>query len=102
MVMIHGAYKKAGLSSTFGFLVVLLLATVAATAQDDDISVDIQATHLFGYRAATWVPIDLVVKNNKRDFTGWVEIRTYQNDTLEKPIYRLPVDSRASVMIGSQ
>ena len=75
----------------FSLFVVLLLAA-AATAQDSDIKVDIRVNHSFAYRAATWVPVDVFVKNDKRDFTGWVEIRAYEGGELGKPIYRLPVD----------
>ena len=57
-----------------------------------DIMVNIFVNYGFAYRQGTWVPVNVLVKNDKEDFSGWVEIRTYGIDDLESPIYRVPAD----------
>jgi len=63
-----------------------------------EIAIDLIVNYGFGYRARTWVTVDAFVRNPVRDVKGWLEIRVYQGDVLESPIYRVPAESPKSSM----
>lgn len=59
----------------------------------EDITVNINVNHGFAYRPNTWVSVDLLVLNTKKDISGWLELRAYAGEDLESPIYRVPLES---------
>ncbi|MCF6284795.1 MAG: hypothetical protein L3K26_06370, partial [Candidatus Hydrogenedentes bacterium] len=71
-----------------------MLFSVAADAQDKSILLDMSINYGVAFRDASWVPIDIFVRNTERDVKGYVEIRTYNfNGDLQSPTYRLPAES---------
>jgi hypothetical protein len=80
-------------------LLVLLLAALAipgrASAKDKLGSIQIEppiVNYGSAYRDGTWAPVDVVVKNDDFNITGWVEVRLLAGNTAQSPIYRLPAD----------
>ena len=61
--------------------------------QEETILVDLNVNYRLGYRDGSWVPVDVVVKNTKFDVTGHIEVRTYVENELQSPIYRIPAQS---------
>jgi len=61
--------------------------------EDGEILVNMFVNYGFAYRQGTWVPVDVFIRNDQEDVKGWVELRTYADDDLESPIYRLPAES---------
>lgn len=61
-------------------------------APDDDIIVNIEPRYLTAYRDGSWVPVDVVIRNDKHDINGWVELRRKAGDVVQSPIYRVPAD----------
>jgi len=61
--------------------------------EDGEILVNMFVNYGFAYRQGTWVPVDVFIRNKQEDVEGWVEVRTYADDELESPIYRLPAES---------
>lgn len=46
------------------------------------------------YRDGRWVPVDVIVSNNKRDVSGYVEIATYGvSGQRQSPVYRVRAES---------
>lgn len=73
-------------------------AAPSSVADLKEIAIDLIVNYGFGYRARTWVTVDAFVRNPVRDVKGWLEIRVYQGDMLESPIYRVPAESPKSSM----
>lgn len=77
--------------------VVVLAAAVHAWGQvrDNDIRVTIlDVGYNSAYRNGTWVPVDVLVENEREDITGYLEVRTLWNYTqVQSPVYRVPVES---------
>ncbi|MFC1734815.1 hypothetical protein ACFL1X_01770, partial [Candidatus Hydrogenedentota bacterium] len=59
----------------------------------DDIAVNIFINYGFAYRDKTWVPVDVVVRNDAFDISGHVELRTYSFGRLQSPTYSMPAES---------
>ena len=74
----------------------LWVQAVWAQPGEGDVFIDVNVNYRLGYRDGTWVPVDVLVDNRMRDFTGYVEVRTYAGDTLLSPVYRIPAQSPKS------
>jgi len=83
-------------------LIVLMLAALCgagAVAQSEtqlregELSIDIDIRFISSYRDGSWVPVDIIVNNNKRDIDGYLEVSAFQAGMLQPPAYRVPVDS---------
>ncbi|MCP4645375.1 MAG: hypothetical protein GY851_33335, partial [bacterium] len=72
-------------------LAVGCLCTVDVFAAEGDLTLNIFVNYGAAYRDGTWVPVDVFVKNEQRDISGSVEVRTYSNTgELQSPVYRVP------------
>jgi hypothetical protein len=71
-----------------------MLFAGAAIAQDESILLDMKVNFGVAFRDASWVPVDVFVRNTERDVRGYVEVRTFDfNGDLQSPTYRLPAES---------
>ena len=60
----------------------------------EEIVLDFSLNYGYAYRAQSWVPIDVFVRNDKVDVTGWVEVRLFDaQGELQSPIYRVEAQS---------
>lgn len=70
---------------------------LAAEAQDGaserDYLVDIDINYGFAYRDGSLVPIAVKFSNPRNSLQGWVEVRTYDVNGLQGPVYRRPIDA---------
>jgi hypothetical protein len=75
------------------------LAALAAIGQepqvvpDGDILADISTTFITAYKPGAWVPIDVMIHNNKKDIRGHMEVTVFTPSGPASPVYRVPVDS---------
>jgi len=80
--------------------IVGVLMCVAVMAQPADreaeFLLDLQVNYDGNYREGTWVPVDVLVTNDREDLEGFVEVRTYTGDQLQSPIYTTPAESPRS------
>lgn len=67
-------------------------AQTGGLPEDDDIIVNIEPRYITAYRDGSWVPVDVVIRNDKHDVNGWVELRCKVGDDVQSPIYRVPAD----------
>ncbi len=67
-------------------------AQTSGLPEDDDIIVNIEPRYITAYRDGSWVPVDVVIRNDKHDVNGWVELRCKVGDDVQSPIYRVPAD----------
>ncbi len=90
-----------GVRAAQGILATLLLALGAATSlaqsesqlREGELSIDIDVRFVSTYRDGSWVPIDIVVNNNKRDIEGYLEVLAISAGVTQPPVYRVQVDS---------
>jgi len=84
------------------WLIILLIAACCATdvgaqsesrLREGDLTIDIDVRFISSYRDGSWVPIDIIVSNNQRDITGYLEVVAMQAGVPQPPAYRIPVDS---------
>ncbi len=77
-----------------GALALALLLPALTHGQDESILVDLKVNFGVAFREASWVPVDVIVRNSERNVSGFVEVKTYDfNGTLQSPTYRLPAIS---------
>lgn len=85
-----------GVLAWFGVALASTLG-LAAEAQDEpserDYVVDIDINYGFAYRDGSLVPIDVKFRNPRNSIKGWVEVRTYDVNGLQSPVYRRPIDA---------
>lgn len=64
-------------------------------ARDNEIRVTIlDVGYNSAYRNGTWVPVDVIVENEREDISGYLEVRTFWNtNRVQSPVYRVPVES---------
>ncbi|MDZ4861456.1 MAG: hypothetical protein SGI88_20985 [Candidatus Hydrogenedentes bacterium] len=55
--------------------------------------VDVLPQFVTTLRPDSWVPVDILVNNNKQDISGSLQLTLLNNDDRLSPIYRLPIDS---------
>jgi len=67
-------------------------AQTSGLPEDDDIIVNIEPRYITAYRDGSWVPVDVVIRNDKHDVNGWVELRCKVGDDVQSPIYRVSAD----------
>jgi len=80
----------------WGLLVLAAGLGVPAAGQEStvqDISIEIGTHYLTAYRDSSWVPVDVVVRNTRRDVTGYLAVRLSSGGRAQAPVYRIPVDS---------
>ncbi len=88
-----------GVRNVLLLLAILFLAAstgVPARAQEppvQEIAIEISTNFLTAYRDGTWVPVDVIVRNTKKDITGELAIQLSSAGTPQAPVYRVPVDS---------
>lgn len=56
---------------------------------EGEISINLNVNYESAYREGAWVPVDVFVDNNSNDINGFVEVRTFNNDQLQSPVYRV-------------
>jgi len=83
----------------------LLLFPLTSLAQledekPEDIIVTVNVNYGSFYREGSWVPIDVLIDNNKKDVKGRLEIKTFTvSDIEQSPTYRIPIESyKGSIM----
>jgi len=75
-------------------LAIGLLCAGFAWAEEGDLTINVFVNYGAAYRDGTWVPVDVMVKNEDRDISGWVEVKTIsQGGEEQSPIYRVPAES---------
>ena len=78
---------------------VVWLATATGLAQEPqvlpegEIFADISTTFITAYKPGAWVPIDVMVHNNKKDIQGHMDVTVVSLSGATSPVYRAPVDS---------
>ncbi|HIJ65280.1 MAG TPA: hypothetical protein HPP77_04945 [Candidatus Hydrogenedentes bacterium] len=76
------------------FVGLLCLAAFAA-AQDEEraepVSLDVSVLFGSAYRVGTWSPVDVIVKNDGPDISGWIDAK-YEQNWGRSPMYRIPCD----------
>ncbi|MBI2434579.1 MAG: hypothetical protein HYV26_17120 [Candidatus Hydrogenedentes bacterium] len=82
---------------------VLALLLLAATAHAQDVeeppkpeglNINIFVNYGAAYREGTWAPVDVIVRNDQEDISGFVEVKLLsQIGTVKSPIYRVPAES---------
>lgn len=80
----------------WGLLVIAAGLCWPAAGQESnvqDISIEIGTHYLTAYRDSSWVPIDVVVRNTRKDVTGHLAVRLSSGGRAQAPVYRIPVDS---------
>jgi hypothetical protein len=60
---------------------------------DGEISIEVLPQFVTTFRQGSWVPVDVLVNNNKLDVSGALEITLKNFDEPQSPVYRLPVES---------
>ena len=94
----HGG-RGPGAQRIWLLVVALLIALISAPAEGQAKPDEIQLTILdvgynSAYRNGTWVPVDVIVENEKSDVSGYLEIRTYAAaGPVQSPVYRVPIES---------
>lgn len=84
---------------TTAILFIVALCAAAADAQretrvrEGELNIDIDVRFISSYRDGSWVPVDIIVSNNKRDINGYLEVKAFQAGMLQPPTYRIMVDS---------
>jgi len=69
------------------------LAAAQNKKRNDEILLSINVGYNSAYREDSWVPVDLLVRNEQRDIDGVLEVRTYNSaNQLQSPIYQIPAD----------
>ncbi|MEA3364867.1 MAG: hypothetical protein U9Q79_04425, partial [Candidatus Hydrogenedentes bacterium] len=79
-----------------GIVVLTACSGFGAYAQEapvQDITIEISTKFLTTYRDASWVPVDVLVRNTKKDVTGYLTLRLSSGGRDQAPVYRVPVDS---------
>lgn len=71
----------------------MCLPAPAQEARVQDISIEIATKFLTAYRDNSWVPVDIVVRNTKKDLTGHLTVELSSGGRTQAPLYRVPVDS---------
>ena len=83
-----------------GLAVLLLGLFSVANAQDngankddrEEIYLSVNVGYNTAYREKSWVPVDVIIRNEQADLEGMIEVRTYDHgNRLQSPIYHLPV-----------
>ncbi len=73
-------------------LAVLALVPAAASGQGG-MNVRLLVNHGSAFREGSWVPIDVLIDNDGRDASGWVEVRTLSvMGDAQSPIYRVKAE----------
>ncbi|MDX9974029.1 MAG: hypothetical protein RBU21_13680 [FCB group bacterium] len=67
-------------------------AGALAAKDEGDITVNLFVNYGSAFKDKTWAPVDVVVKNEREDVKGWIEVQTYSNDLLQSPVYRQPIE----------
>ncbi|NIA15888.1 MAG: hypothetical protein GWP08_17630, partial [Nitrospiraceae bacterium] len=61
---------------------------------EEEIVLDFSVNYGYAYRARSWAPVDVFVRNDKVDVSGWVEVRLYDVEgAVQSPIYRVRAES---------
>ena len=79
-----------------GMVVLTACGGFEACAQEapvQDITIEISTNFLVAYRDGTWVPVDVLVRNTKKDVAGYLTLRLSSGGREQAPVYRVPVDS---------
>lgn len=62
-------------------------------AAEGELQIDILPRFVSKFRERAWVPVDVIVTNNKQDISGVLEVTLLELDEPRSPIYRVPVES---------
>ncbi|MFO7976131.1 MAG: hypothetical protein R6V12_16020 [Candidatus Hydrogenedentota bacterium] len=79
-----------------GIVALAAYTGIEACAQEapvQDITIEISTHFLTAYRDGTWVPVDVIVRNTKKDITGHLALELSSGGRAQAPVYRVPVDS---------
>ncbi|MBX7255599.1 MAG: hypothetical protein K1Y02_04480 [Candidatus Hydrogenedentes bacterium] len=82
----------------FGWLV-CAFACAAAWTQDDasmregEFTVEIPPRFVTAYRDGTWVPVDVIVNNNRKDVSGYVQVELLSAMGVQSPVYAVPAET---------
>lgn len=90
-----GRSVRYGIVCVFSALALAFGVDASAQTRNDEIRVTIlDVGYNSAYRNGTWVPVDVLVENERSDVSGYLEVRTYwgSNQT-QSPVYRVPVES---------
>ncbi len=94
--MTHAGRISRGVTT---ILVTGLLVLMAHAQQDSgpipegQLLVDVMPQFITTMRANTWVPVDILVSNNKQNISGSLQLSLENNGDRLSPVYRLPVES---------
>lgn len=68
-------------------------AQLSADTKKKEIRLDVDVGYNTAYRNESWVPVEVIVTNEQRDFSGWIEVRTYDSSQrVQSPVYRVPAE----------
>lgn len=86
------------LSRSFAAWLVCLAATIGVaqapqTVPEGEIIADISTTFITAYKPGAWVPIDVMIHNNKVDISGHLDVTVLSASGPVSPTYRVAVDS---------
>ncbi len=65
----------------------------AGLPSEGQLLVDVMPQFITTFRERSWVPVDVLVSNNKQDISGALELTLMNNEDPRSPVYRLPVES---------
>ncbi|MCC6796602.1 MAG: hypothetical protein IT366_15885 [Candidatus Hydrogenedentes bacterium] len=65
----------------------------SSAAPEGQLLVDVLPQFITTYRERSWVPVDVLVRNNKQDISGTIDITMFTGEDPRSPAYRLPVES---------
>lgn len=75
------------------FISALTALQAFGQAVDTGIVVNIDVGYNTAYRDGSWVPVDVLIENEQRDFNGWAEVRVYDMaNVMQSPAYRVAAD----------
>ncbi len=75
------------------WIAMMLSAQEPQVVREGDIVADVSTTFITAYKPGNWVPIDVVLHNNKEDISGYLEVTVVGSSGTTSPIYRVPVES---------
>ncbi|MFA6243423.1 MAG: hypothetical protein WC655_20960, partial [Candidatus Hydrogenedentales bacterium] len=76
-----------------------VLACASAWAQEDvpmqegQFTVEVPPRFITAYRDGAWVPVDVVVNNNRKDVSGFVQVDLQSAMGAQSPVYAIPAES---------
>lgn len=85
-----------------GFLILLLcisgISNAVPTAKEGEINVNLSVNYGSAYKNKTWVPVDIYINNQGKDISGFLEVKTFSNDSPQSPKYKKSISSQKGSM----